>query len=177
MVRSGGQNEGGRGPGSRGTKGLHLPIWRPTWFKEGEPLILKGQQATGTHPCPPPQAHAFHNHTPWGSMKGGGGATCWAALSPCRLSLFKPQPWCSRGTGFCSKPLDLRHEKNSTRWPGGCPPTQSVGCTPPEQRPGAPRGAGRVTRHRAEACSAHWLWSGRAQEPRRAVSLSASPED
>lgn len=35
--------------------GLNLPIWRPTWFKEGEPLILKGQQATATrttHPFP-----------------------------------------------------------------------------------------------------------------------------
>lgn len=57
------------------------------------------------------------------------------AFSSNRLSLFKPQPWCSMGTGFCSKPLDLRHEKNSTQWAGHFLPTSSVSCTRPEQKP------------------------------------------
>lgn len=88
-----------------------------------------------------------------------------------RLSLFKPQPWCSRGTGFCSKPLDLRHEKNSTRPSGVRPADPGVGCSRPEQKqPGALSRAGGVPGHRGSGLAGH-------RSPRRAVSLSASPED
>lgn len=48
----GGGREGRLGPRSRRPRGRHLPIWRPSGFKEGEPALLEGQQAPGTHPKP-----------------------------------------------------------------------------------------------------------------------------
>lgn len=63
---------------------LHLPIWRPTWFKEGEPLSLDGQQATGTRPRPRPQTHVLCSHTP-GQYEGRAAPPCGqhSALAGC----------------------------------------------------------------------------------------------
>lgn len=133
-------------------------------------------QGAGSHrhtsPRLPP--HSAIAHTQVAGREGG--PTLWAAPSLGRLSLFKPQPWCSRGTGFCSKPLDLRHEKNSTWWAGYFLPTPSVGCTRPEQRPGTQSWArGSLdTGPRPALCGSSGLSGPRSR--RWAVSLSASPE-
>lgn len=95
-------------------------------------------------------------------MAAAGGAAPWAALNPGRLSLFKPQPWCSRGTGFCSKPLDLRHEKNSTRRSGVLPADPERGLHPAraEARCPEPGGAGPSTQGRGLLCAVALVWPG-----------------
>lgn len=94
-------------------------------------------------------------------MKEGGPALR-AALSPCRLSLFKPQPWCSKGTGFCSKPLDLRHEKNSTRQAGVLPANPKRGLYPARAEARRPElgWAGHSTQGRGLLCALALVWPG-----------------
>lgn len=96
-----------------------------------------------------------------------------AALSPGRLFLFKPQPWCSTGTGFCSKPLDLRHEKNSTQRAGVLPANPKHGLHPAraEARRPEPGWAGHLTQGRGRLCAAALVWPGPGAPGRRFLSV------
>lgn len=85
-----------------------------------------------------------------------------AALGPGRLSLFKPRPWCSTGTGFCSKPLDLRHEKNSTQWAGVFPANPKRGLHPARAEVRRPElgWAGHSTQGPGLLCATALVWPG-----------------
>lgn len=121
--------------------GSHLPIWHPTWFKEGEPLIWEGSKPH-THPGPTP-THSLRSHT-----------SRWQhpALAGCPSLNLSPV---LKGHGLLFKAFrpetrEKRHEAgralpaNPKR--GLCPARAEAQCLEP-------------------SWAGHRLWSGRAQKP------------